>query len=118
MRVLVCGDREWKNKVAIWRELARFPHPQSIVLIHGDCRGADRLGRDVARELGMGAIAFPAEWPRYGKGAGPIRNQQMLDEGEPNLVLAFHSDIARSKGPADMIARAKKAGIPVRLIEN
>lgn len=46
-----------------------------------------------------------------GKAAGPIRNQRMLDEGKPDLVVAFPG----GRGTADMVRRAKAAGVPVRL---
>lgn len=56
-------------------------------------------------------LPYPANWNLYGKAAGHIRNQQMLDEGKPNLVIAFHNDIANSKGTAHMVKIAKKAGV-------
>lgn len=49
---------------------------------------------------------------KYGKSAGPIRNQTMLDDGKPDLVLAFPG----GRGTADMVAKAEKHGIPVRRI--
>ena len=58
---------------------------------------------------------YPADWTRYGYAAGPIRNQQMLDEGRPSLVLAFHNDFEHSKGTKDMIDKARKANIPAIL---
>lgn len=53
---------------------------------------------------------FKADWDKHGKAAGPIRNQQMLDEGKPDLVLAF----AGGKGTDDMCRRARAAGVEVR----
>jgi hypothetical protein len=41
----------------------------------------------------------------------------MLDQGRPDIVLAFHANISQSKGTKDMVERAKKAGIPSRTIE-
>ena len=71
---------------------------------------------------------FPAQWRQhdsYGqicwckdkttdrcRGAGPIRNQRMLDEG-PDAVIAFHTNLAESHGTLDMVTRARKAGVPV-----
>jgi predicted Rossmann-fold nucleotide-binding protein len=54
-------------------------------------------------------MIFPANWPKHGKGAGFIRNQQMLNEGKPDLMIAFPG----GKGTADMIEKAIKAGIKV-----
>ncbi len=58
--------------------------------------------------------AIPADWDKFGKGAGPIRNQQMIDEGKPDLVVAFPG----GTGTADMVKRAKKHGIEVIEVKN
>lgn len=60
-------------------------------------------------------LAYPADWDKYHRAAGHIRNQQMLAEGKPTLVLAFHHDLAKSKGTKDMVRRALKEGLPVYL---
>lgn len=109
-RILVCGDRNWSDSQAIERELSKLP--SDSLIIHGACRGADELAAQIAVRLGLKVLAFPAEWHRYGRAAGPIRNRRMLGEGRPDWVLAFHRDLARSKGTANMIALARKAGIP------
>ena len=54
---------------------------------------------------------------RYGRGAGPRRNRQMLDENpDISLVLAFHEDLGRSKGTRDMVRRSEKKGIRTKII--
>ena len=93
-------------------------YPNGIIVIHGDCRGADKMAGVVAEKLGMEVIPFPAKWEKHGRSAGPIRNQQMLDEGKPDKVIAFHQDIDNSKGTKNMIKIAEKAGIPVELKGN
>jgi hypothetical protein len=50
--------------------------------------------------------------------AGPIRNQQMLDEGHPDLVIAFHDNMSESRGTRDMVGRAIKGGFSVRLVSH
>ncbi len=118
MRVLVCGDRNWKNMGVIERELKKFP--SDTIVIHGAARGADTLGKFVAEKIGLKVIndgkGFPADWKRYGRAAGPIRNQQMIDEGKPDLVLAFHENLNASKGTRDMVNRAESVGIKVVVI--
>ena len=103
----------------IERELRKLP--ADTLIIHGAARGADTLGKFAAERIGLKVIndgkGFPAEWKRYGKGAGPIRNQQMLDEGKPDVVLAFHENISESRGTKDMVARARGAGIKVVIID-
>lgn len=114
MRVLVCGDREWGDLEVLLKRLEALP--EGTVVIHGACRGADRMGGAVAKTLDFEVEEYPADWSRYGRGAGVVRNQQMLVEGKPDLVLAFHADIERSKGTADMVRRARKAGLPVEVV--
>ena len=117
MRVLCCGDRKWKDAELIRNALTRIGmYP---IIIEGECEGADLLARDVAEQIGFEVIPFPANWARYKLGAGPVRNQQMLDEGKPDLVLAFHDNLlGRSKGTKDMVLRAVIAGVPVRVIRH
>ena len=109
MRVLVCGSRQWKDYAFIERRMKALP-PGSVI-IEGESRGADKTARRIAEHLGFEVKPFPANWKKYGDSAGKIRNQQMLDEGKPDLVLAF--PLSNSIGTKDMIARAKKAGIKV-----
>ena len=76
------------------------------------------MGAEVAQKLGVPKnriLAYPADWNKYHKAAGPIRNQQMLTEGKPTLVLAFHDNITASKGTRDMVKRSLKGGLPVYL---
>jgi hypothetical protein len=63
-------------------------------------------------------MEYPAQWHKYGRAAGPIRNQQMLAEGKPDLVLAFHDDIDGSRGTKDMVNRARRAGVKVEVISH
>lgn len=114
MRVLVCGDRNWTDKHLIAEVLGSFPFD---TLIEGEQRGADRLSREVAETWNRLVLPFPAHWEQYGKGAGHIRNRQMLKVGKPDLVIAFHKHIEESLGTADMLCQAEDAGIPYCLIE-
>lgn len=117
MKILICGSRDWTDVHPIYLAIAGCQklaeaQGETLIVVHGDARGADRLGRDMARLLGVEPIAVPAEWNRYGNGAGPIRNQQMLDEHEITAAYAFRLD-GKSTGTDDMCSRAKDAGIPV-----
>jgi hypothetical protein len=114
LRVLVSGARAWADLEPIRRELA--PLPAGSVVIHGDANGADRLAAQVAGELGLEVLACPAEWSRYGKRAGLVRNQTMLAEHRPDLILAFHPDIEQARGTKHMVTIARKAGVPVRVV--
>lgn len=118
MRVLVCGDREWKNRELIRRQLESIHLGVGIeAVIEGECVGADTIAREEAEKLGIKVIPFTPKWRLYGIAAGPIRNKQMIDEGKPELVLAFHNDLSKSKGTKNMIEQAKKAGVKVQVIK-
>lgn len=113
MRVLVCGDREWNDPGWIRMVLSTVKSVAgSVIVIEGECRGADRIARYIAEELELEVVPFPANWKKHGKAAGFIRNHQMLIEGKPDLVLAFHNYLENSKGTSDMIKQAENAGIP------
>jgi hypothetical protein len=113
MKVLVCGSRYWNDKESIRKEILRL---KPDVVIEGEANGADSLARQVAEELGIEVKPHRAKWEIYDRAAGPIRNQEMLDEEKPDLVLAFHHDLENSKGTKDMVQRARKAGVPVQII--
>lgn len=115
MKVLVCGGRDWPYFSPIRRELKKLP--EGTIIIHGAARGADTCADIVAKSLGFEVKPYPADWEKYGKAAGPIRNLQMLKENpDIEFVLAFHSDIESSKGTKHMKKAAEKAGIEVRVI--
>ena len=113
-RIIMCGDRAWLNKDAIVSVLESLD-PNTVTIVHGACRGADRIAGNAAFNLGFTVEQYPALWHRYKGGAGPIRNQQMLDTGI-DRVYAFHPDISKSKGTKHMVSIATKASVPVVLI--
>lgn len=115
MRLLICGDRNWTDRVMIKNNLERVMKTHKIIVIEGEANGADKLAAMAARQLGLVVEPYPADWATYGKAAGPIRNQKMLDEGKPHIVVAYHDNIEASKGTKDMIQRAVRAGISVRI---
>jgi hypothetical protein len=112
VKVLVCGDQEWKDKELIRYYLTRtLPSMGYHItdIIEGDARGADKLAGELANELMINLIKVPAAWEQFGRMAGPIRNVAML-QYEPNIVLAFHDDLSNSKGTLDMINKARRYG--------
>lgn len=132
MRVIVCGSRTWGvapyNASTSEIELAQAQRNTlgvrvaalSVVAAHvevivGGALGADTYAELEARSLGLDVTVVQPEWQRYGKRAGMIRNQAMLDR-KPDLVIAFTRDILSSKGTRHMVTIARKAGIPVEVI--
>lgn len=111
MRILVCGGREFDNWGVLCSELDKqlFGRERLVYIIQGGAKGADFLARVWAKFRNCPQEEYPANWKKYGRGAGGIRNQQMLDEGKPDLVVAFPG----GTGTADMVRRAKKSGVKV-----
>lgn len=116
MRVLICGSRNYRSAQKVHRELTRSRYVGGSVVIHGAAPGADSLAELAARQLGVQTESFPAKWDILGKGAGSARNTQMLEEGKPDLIVAFVKDPTRSPGTANMVLQALCAGIPVEVI--
>lgn len=112
MRILVTGSRYWKNYEKIYDVLSWFKDIFGLcVIIEGACRGADTMAANAGKSLGHIIESYPAEWEKYGKSAGHIRNQEMLDKGKPHFVLVFHPDLKKFRGTADMVRRAQKVGL-------
>ena len=111
MRVLVCGGRDWHDVELVESTLNRLHAARGPFdrLIHGGARGVDRIAGTWARKNGVLEWDFLPEWHRAGTLEGPLRNQHMIAVGAPDLVVAFPG----GSGTADMVERAKAAGIDV-----
>lgn len=115
MRVLVCGGRDFIDSQFIYRTLDELSRSVQIdAIIEGDARGVDRIAGYWARRKRIDNLKFKADWRAHGKAAGPIRNQRMIDDGKPGLVVAFPG----GRGTGDMVTRAKRAGITVYAVRS
>ncbi len=135
MKVLVCGGRDYADfynlrntldtifKEKGWTKVGKkvvlnltqgieyeedYDYP-TVHIISGKARGADQLAVQYAVVNFLEFTEYPANWELHGRKAGVLRNQQMLDEGKPDLVVAFPGGV----GTADMVRRAKKANVEV-----
>ena len=110
MRVLVCGGRDFHDCGAVWRVLMDLHEAEPISsVIQGGASGADSSAMTWALSEGVPCIEYKADWKSYGRSAGPLRNQLMLSDGKPDLVIAFPG----GSGTADMVKRAERAGVRV-----
>lgn len=139
-RVLVCGSRTFADESFVAEVLTGIYAEYEVghltcymadfTLIEGGARGADAHAAWWADQSPMHShnerqdeakfthLQFPADWDEFGKAAGFIRNQKMIDEGKPDLVLAFiDKPLPESRGTADMVSRAKRAGIQTYVIQ-
>ena len=111
MRVLVCGGRHYDNPAAVYAALGSICRVDGRItcVIHGGASGADNLADAWGVKNGITVESYLADWHVFGRAGGPLRNQRMLDEGKPDIVLAFPG----GRGTEDMVTRAKKAGVRV-----
>lgn len=110
-RVLVCGGRDYADQETVFAWLSPM-RTQIAVLIEGGARGADSLARHWAVMNDVPVETYRAEWEKHGRSAGAIRNRRMLEEGKPDLVVAFPG----GRGTADMVRVAQAAGVDVILV--
>lgn len=115
MRILITGSRDWDNDIAIAMALRDgFPDGGRHTLVSGACpTGADRMCEDEAALLGWDIERHPADWRRYGKRAGFIRNNHMALLGA-DICYAFIKN--RSKGATMMVRLAVQQGIPTHIL--
>lgn len=113
-RILVCGGTEWSNIVMTEGVLDGYRQQfhergRPIAIVQGGARGADFIAKAWAEKHGIPCETFKADWNRYGRGAGPVRNSEMLATN-PDLVVAFPG----GRGTNDTVTKAEKLGIQVR----
>jgi len=111
VNVLVCGGRDFEDIDGVFAALDIFHRTKGPIttIIEGGARGADLCAMEWARARKVRRITVRADWATFGKAAGPIRNQRIIDEFRPDVVLVFPG----GRGTADMMRRAKDASVPV-----
>lgn len=119
VRIIVAGGRDFNNYILLSETLdavlERYTLSE-VSIVSGCCQGADILGEHYAKEHGIPVVRFPADWPAYGKAAGPVRNRKMAEyasEGEGVLVAFWDG---KSRGTVSMIRLADKHGLETKII--
>ena len=117
--IVVAGSRSFKNYKQLCDELDKYIKAlkgASVCIISGGARGADELGEEYAKERGYELKVIKAQWEKYGKSAGFIRNSEVLDYLKDNgngIVFAFWD--TKSSGTKHIIENARKRGIKVKI---
>ena len=122
-RVIIAGSREFNDyeiaEKAISEAFRSIAITGPVRIVSGHCRGVDILGEKYADKYGLELSIFPADWKRYGKRAGFIRNSEMAEfasaDGSNADLIAFWD--GRSRGTKMMIDIAKKKGIRVHVFD-
>ena len=108
-QIIIAGGRDFNDYPLLERTVDQFladVHDE-ITIFCGTARGADSLGERYAKKRGYAVRNFPPDWRRYGRAAGPKRNQEMAEEAD---ALAAFWD-GESRGTGDMIRSARRRGL-------
>ncbi len=120
--IIIAGSRNFDDYEMLSSVLDEYMETfginrEKIRIISGRAKGADILGEKYANEKGIQIIVFPADWKKYGRAAGPVRNKQMAEfavsDGNKGVLFAFWDGI--SKGTKSMISLAEKYGLEVHI---
>ena len=115
MTILIGGSRDYNdynNFTVQMNNIISKLNTEDIIILSGHCLGVDALGEKYAVEKGYELKLFPADWTRYGRAAGPVRNRTMAEIAD--LVIAFWD--GKSKGTKYVIDNCKKKNKPLQVI--
>jgi hypothetical protein len=116
MRVIVAGSRSFCSFRVLSATLDEFigdaRYGENIEIVSGGARGADKFGEVYAQREGFGLQVFPADWHRYGKRAGMVRNELMAKYA--THLVAFWD--GKSAGTRNMIELGRKHGLVVKVV--
>lgn len=114
-RVIIAGGRDFANYDLLKQHcdymLSKRAEVEEIVIISGGASGADSLGEQYANERGYSLRQFPAQWEKYGRQAGPMRNREMAANAD--ALIAYWD--GKSRGTKNMIEEAQKRGLKVSI---
>ena len=118
-RLLITGSRSCENEERIRKILLSVfrKKGEDVALISGNARGADRICEKVAEDFGWTVERYPANWEKYGKSAGFLRNREMV-LSKPDLALAFFPGSIPTKGTQITIDLCKKYQVTLRRFPN
>lgn len=114
--VIIAGGRDFNDYDLLEEKckdvLRLYMAYRNVTIISGDATGADTLGERFAKEYRLKSLIFPAEWQKYGRAAGPIRNQEMANLAD--AVIAFWD--GKSRGTKNMIDLAQAKGLSTHVV--
>ena len=124
LRIIIAGSRDFNDYKLLKTSIRDILKDTSldgiskIKIISGTARGADQLGERFAKQFKLEVIKFPADWDRFGKRAGSIRNEKSakysVEDNNYGMLVAFWD--GESRGTKHMINLAKKHGLEVHVV--
>ena len=113
MKIIIAGGRDFNNYILLKEKITKITENiNNYQIISGKARGADSLGEIFGKEFNKEIIEFPANWEKYGKSAGYIRNEEMAKYAD--ACICFWD--GKSKGTKSMIDLARKYNLKLRII--
>lgn len=113
MKLCIAGSRTWEDYESVEKEVDKLNHLSHIeLIISGTARGADTLGELYAQRHNIPLKRMPADWNKYGKKAGYIRNEQMAKLAD--TIIVFWDK--KSKGSKNMIIIAQGLNKPTFVV--
>jgi len=114
MNLIVAGGRDFNDyerlSAVLFAFADKYPN-RAITIVSGMARGADKLAWEFCRRENVSCIEMPADWDRYGKRAGYLRNEAMANIS--HAVIAFWD--GQSRGTKHMIDYALTKGLIVQV---
>jgi hypothetical protein len=110
MRTIIAGSRTLDDPEPLLLALDNCPW-EITTIISGKAKGADTIGEAYAEAFGLSVLGFPADWDKYGKKAGHIRNEEMAKVAQACIVIWDGT----SPGSKNMISLAKTYGLPLMI---
>ena len=121
MNLIIAGCRDFTDRDIIYEGIDLFINEYGTPdrIIEGGASGVDRIAGEYAREHNIPLQICKADWNKYGRAAGPIRNDKMARHVrdciyEPGYLLAFWD--GKSRGTKNMIDTAERYGLSVAII--
>ncbi len=110
MKVAIVGSRNYPELDKVREYVRSLPNGSTVV--SGGAKGVDKTAEDAAKECGLGVISLKPDWKKYGRGAGIVRNKQIVETADE--VVAFWD--GKSRGTMNTVDTAKKLDKPVKVI--
>ena len=112
LRVIIAGGRDFDDYELLCRTMdTLLIHKSSVTVLCGKAKGADTLGERYAKDRGYTVEYYPADWEKFGRSAGYLRNEEMAKNAD--ALVAFWD--GKSKGTGHMISLARKHGLKIRV---
>lgn len=110
MKIAIVGSREYPNLEEVRKYIRTLP--RDTIIVSGGAKGVDRTAAEEARKRGLGVVEYLADWDTFGKSAGLIRNQTIVDSCDE--LVAFWD--GKSRGTVDSIRKAQNQKKPVWIV--